>query len=212
MPHRPFPYQRLLLVFLGIVLPVCVAGLIAEELHQGRPFAFETPLMLWLHRHTGQALLALSLALHEFGKPANATAFTVAVAAWQWYRGHPRRALLLALGAGLSTAVMHTAKLFFMRSRPELWPRWVEETSASFPSGHSTYAAALATALIIGHWHSPHRPLWLTGGILFALAMGLSRMVLGVHYPTDVLVGWITGAVCVISLNQLIHSHRLQAH
>ena len=58
--------------------------------------------------------------------------------------------------------------------------------------------------MIILYWHTPQRWLVTAAALLFAFSMGLSRMVLGVHYPTDVVVGWITGSVTVILLQQVM--------
>ncbi|WP_338809386.1 phosphatase PAP2 family protein [Neisseria leonii] len=206
---RPIVSRRLTAA--AAALSLCAAALLGLTLHPTEPFAFENPLLLWLHAHTVPAMTCLSLALHFFGKPLYATLFILCLSSWLWYRGRVRHALLLALGTGLSAALMHYAKLFFLRSRPELWPRLVEETGASFPSGHATYAAALAAALFINHRRSPQHALWLAGGILFALAMGLSRLILGVHYPTDIAAGWITGTACVVLLHTLLPERQTTA-
>lgn len=104
--------------------------------------------------------------------------------------------LALAIGA-LCTNVL--LKPLVDRPRPyadegrQLYQWWLEagahlESDASFPSGHSTAAAAAMTALfLLGN----RRKTWVC--LLFALAMGLSRLYLAVHYPTDVLAGLLIG-------------------
>lgn len=64
--------------------------------------------------------------------------------------------------------------------------------SSSFPSSHSTVSAALA-ALVILAWRRRSRWIWLA--LLIPLVIGYSRIYVGVHYPSDVLGGWILGAV-----------------
>lgn len=59
--------------------------------------------------------------------------------------------------------------------------------------------------VVLVYWQSPHRSLIIAAAAAFALLMGLSRIVLGVHYPTDVLVGWITGMSTVLGLHIVMY-------
>ncbi|MCP1772969.1 membrane-associated phospholipid phosphatase [Neisseria perflava] len=118
-------------------------------------------------------------------------------AVWLHLRKKTGYAVFVIVSTALPTAVMLLAKLIFDRPRPLLWPRMIAESNTSFPSGHSTFAAAVVTMLFLIYRHSPHRRAILVCGTLFVLLMGFSRIYLGVHYPTDVLVGWINGVATV---------------
>ena len=104
-------------------------------------------------------------------------------------------------GAAALTGVM---KLVFHRPRPELWPRLVTESGASFPSGHSMYSAAFVVALILLAWPTRWRWPALVAGTVFTLVVGWSRVDLGVHYPTDVLAGWLSGTAWVLGVYSLL--------
>lgn len=109
------------------------------------------------------------------------------------------RSALLVLGAtALGALAVTLVKALIARSRPDLVERLMEEASHSFPSGHAANSAivylTLATLLF------PVVRGWRMRGFVLAVAMllvgliGISRVYLGVHWPSDVLAGWAFGA------------------
>ncbi|MCP2041198.1 undecaprenyl-diphosphatase [Neisseria sp. HSC-16F19] len=201
----PTLLKRLLWLWFGLFLPLLLAGVIAEDVWDRERYAFEQPLMLAVHRYTAGTLWEeVALVLHWLGKWPAATLMAVLLAWYESRQQRRARAVFVLAGAALSTAIMSVAKAFFDRARPELWPRLVEETSASFPSGHSTFAAALAVTVVLLCWQRPYRWPVLVLAVALAALAGFSRVVLGVHYPTDVLVGWITGALTVLGIFQIM--------
>jgi len=110
-----------------------------------------------------------------------------------------------AIGAatiGLASAGNEVFKAVIARARPDLLDPIVEEHGFSFPSGHS--ALGMVAWGILGVLVMRSRlPLGVRRGVVAAIAVlivliGLSRIWLGVHYPTDVLAGWTAGAVIVL--------------
>lgn len=118
------------------------------------------------------------------------------------------KALFLGLvmtGAGIANL---TLKLLFERQRPELWQRLVEEATFSFPSGHAMGSMAFGLAVIALCWSTKWRkPVAFTMS-LYIIFIGFSRLYLGVHYPSDILAGWILSAGWVSLLVLLLRINK----
>ncbi|GGR35202.1 phosphatase PAP2 family protein [Deinococcus ruber] len=202
---RPAALLRLLL---GILLPLILVGIVGEDVLEHQRYAFETPLMLWLHAHSTPLLDQIAVVLATVGG-ATVIAPLSAVLAYLLYRRSfiaSRFFVVAVLGAALLNGIM---KLTFHRARPELWPRLLPETGASFPSGHSMYSAAFVTALILLAWPTRYRWVSLGLGAAFTLLVGWSRVDLGVHFPTDVLAGWLSGAAWALGVYSVLRPTRL---
>jgi undecaprenyl-diphosphatase len=117
-------------------------------------------------------------------------------------RQHHALAFLLAsvCGGGLLAFLL---KQVFERPRPELVPHLVQAGGSSFPSGHSLASAVVYLTLgtLLARLVKPMKlKLYLIGIALFlSFLVGLSRIYLGVHYPTDVLAGWTVGLLWALA-------------
>ena len=105
--------------------------------------------------------------------------------------------LITSLGSGL--LLCESLKGFFSRRRPTVVPRLVHFDPASFPSGHSMGAALvyLTTGSIISRQvtGTMAKTYFLSMALVLAVIVGISRVYLGVHYPSDVLAGWAAGSL-----------------
>ena len=112
-------------------------------------------------------------------------------------------AAIIVLVSVVSGMVLSQAiKWAYARPRPELVPHGMETYSASFPSGHSMMAAVVYLtlgALLARHQTRPRMKVYvLLVAVLLTMLVGISRIYLGVHWPTDVLAGWCLGAAWAI--------------
>jgi len=111
-------------------------------------------------------------------------------------------AALVAASVACAAAVVYVLKALVGRERPALWEaQWY--WGSSFPSGHTLAVAAFATAmaLVAGReWPAARVPA-LTLALLWVVLVGFSRLVLGVHWPTDVLVAACLGAAIPLGLS-----------
>src|SRR5690606_4052086 len=98
-----------------------------------------------------------------------------------------RHAVFAAVATGGSALLNIAAKQLFARDRPSLWESIAPETSYSFPSGHAMGSMTLALVLVLLAWHTRARWWVLAAMAVFVPMVGLSRVYLGVHYPSDIL-------------------------
>mgnify|MGYP001587664970 FL=1 len=125
-------------------------------------------------------------------------AVIVSLLLWLW----PRRIYIAPLWIAIASSELFTflAKLAIHRPRPEL--AYYLENGFSFPSGHATIAVAFYGFLIyillreVKNWG--HRTSIIFGGFVIILAIGISRLYLGVHYLSDVGGGYLSGALGLI--------------
>ena len=160
-----------------------------------RPFAYDGPLLLAIHRYSTPTLDRLMLAITQVGHPDTLVAIAP-LAALLLRRRWPLALLVLltclgsyGLGVGL--------KLLFAKARPSLWPLITSEPTYSFPSGHtlgSTVLYGLVTHLLIRRYPNWQVAIGGAAAVLLA-AIGFSRLYLGVHWPTDVAGGYAIGGL-----------------
>ena len=120
-----------------------------------------------------------------------------AVAVLLWL-ARQREALFVALVAGVGTLLGTLAKQVTARPRPPVASALVElPTSFSFPSGHTLAAVLLWSVVVLAVWRTTTRTWlrWIAAAVGLSLAVltGMSRVYLGLHWPSDVLASWLLG-------------------
>jgi undecaprenyl-diphosphatase len=134
----------------------------------------------------------------SLGGVAVLTLITCIATAFFWLASMHHGAVYIAAASVTAMLLSSTLKGVFDRPRPDLVPHEAAVYSSSFPSGHSTMAAAvyLTLALVASRFVPRRRvkALFLVAAIFVTGAVGVSRVYLGVHWPSDVLAGWAIGA------------------
>jgi membrane-associated phospholipid phosphatase len=144
-------------------------------------------------------LVAVARFLTALGEPTVLIAAGAAAALWLWYAGRGRLGVVLLLIALIGRGLSEVQKYEVARVRPALEPHLVVVKTQSFPSGHASssmiFYLTLAIALTAGtHWHRPAA----VAAIVLSLLIGTSRVMLGVHWPSDVVGGWAFGMLWVL--------------
>lgn len=187
---NPQSKNILSLVMLAIYLPLIAFAYLAQNVLQNRPESFDKPILFYVHHFSTPTWDKLAVILTNLGSPTTmgiiAALVLIGLIQFKKYRA----GLFFAVAVGGAGLINLIAKPIFHEARPELWSRLVTETDYSFPSGHAMGSLALVLAIIILLWPSKWRRLSLVLGTIFILIIGLTRLYLGVHYPSDILAGW----------------------
>lgn len=143
----------------------------------------------------------------EAGSTPAIVAVSAAVLVIGWLTGRWRDAMAGALAIGLGATAVEIIKVVVGRARPDLLDPALVETGFSFPSGHTANATVAygVLAWLIGRASASRAVSGLawTAAATMAFGVGVSRVWLGVHHPTDVLAGWLLGATILLSLAAL---------
>jgi undecaprenyl-diphosphatase len=146
-------------------------------------------------------LVKLSWELSSLGSPGVVAAITAVVGGLLFVARRPGPALLLTGSVGSGTVFGYVLKRAFGALRPHDLSLPHAELSTSFPSGHAFLVALLGASLVhavcpVASPADRTRLTWyaVSAGALLSAAVGLSRVHLGLHWPTDVVAGWIAGA------------------
>jgi undecaprenyl-diphosphatase len=144
-------------------------------------------------------LVVVARMFTALGQPTVLIAAGVLCALGLWHWGRGRLAVLLVLIVTIGRALSEAQKYWIARVRPELEPHLVVVKTSSFPSGHATssmiFYLAVAVALTAGtRWQR----IAAGAAVLLSLLIGTSRVMLGVHWPSDVIGGWAFGLLWVL--------------
>ncbi|HVU31420.1 MAG TPA: phosphatase PAP2 family protein [Sphingomicrobium sp.] len=200
------PIETRILVALGFIgLGLFLFIHLASEVIEGDTMAFDRASLLALRvpgkpwEPIGPHWLSESfMQVTALGSRTNLTLITTLVVAYLIAARRPGPAIFVIAatsGGAILSALLKTA---FERPRPEIVPHLVDVASASFPSGHALNSSVtyLTLGILLARTERsrPVRVYLISAAIALSVLIGVSRVYLGVHWPSDVLAGWCIGS------------------
>ncbi|QEG37217.1 phosphatase PAP2 family protein [Bythopirellula goksoeyrii] len=199
---------------------------IAGEVLEGDTQAFDTWMVRAMRKTDDPATQIGPPWVQEMGRDATAlggvgalTIFILIVAGYLWL---DRKFLMLAFllaATGSGVLMSLVLKHVISRPRPDIVPHLSHVATSSFPSGHSMLSAVvyltLGSLLAASVPRNSLKIYVLAIAVLLSLIVGISLVYLGVHYPSDVLAGWIAGLVwallCWLVARWLQRRHQVES-
>ena len=176
--------------------------LIAEDvLDGGGLISHDEAVLSWFVDHRTDRAIHFAKFVSTLGAYVSLAIISVLIGIWLWRRGsHLLLAAAPLASLTLASLASTVAKSIFDRDRPPVEVHATHATLAAFPSGHATngaafgLAAGLTLALTVAH-HRWSKTLVVAVGLFFAALVGVSRLVLAVHWLSDVVAGWALGSL-----------------
>jgi membrane-associated phospholipid phosphatase len=188
------------------LLCILLLGWLCQEVWQKKSWPLDTSLLLNIHQWENPILDRIMLSITSLADPGFVVIIVVLSSGWLLWRRQFTEIKILLLACLGALVLNQGMKLFFTRPRPVLWPSLLHETSFGFPSGHALGSIVLYG--LLAHFYAIHHPhqakkiyLW---AVVLISSIGFSRLYLGVHYPTDVLAGYLTGWLWLISCIEIL--------
>lgn len=174
----------------------------ARAVARGETQRLDDAILLWLNRHATPTLDSVALQITAVGNGLSVTVIGLVACAFLWAMRERVGVLLLLMAVVGGDVFNRVLKDAFGRPRPELFlleTPFARPLSASFPSGHASASMVLylVLAYLLARLGGRGAFRWIViaaAGVLIVL-IGLSRIYLGVHYPSDVLAGYLFGFV-----------------
>lgn len=176
-------------------LASAVLSWLSWEVWEKETFFFDAPLLMRVHHWASPFLDQLMLDITQLGNPIGAITISVIILGWLLGQKQFLEFGFFAIVSFGAIILNNGLKLRFTRPRPTLWESLIQETSYSFPSGHALGSIVLygSFAYLLARSYPSRSPLIYGVASVIITLIGLSRLYLGVHYPTDIIAGYIIG-------------------
>ena len=193
-------WLRLSLLFAALLLPLLGFIELADEVSDGDPLPFDEPVLLFAAEVARDGFDRVFLFFSAIGYSHGVVPFDILLVLGLAVARRFRDSVFAAVALGGSALLNLATKQLFARERPTLWESIAPESNYSFPSGHAMGSMTLAMVLLALTWRTRLRWWVVAAMLVFVPMVGLSRIYLGVHYPSDILAGWAAAAAWVIGV------------
>jgi membrane-associated phospholipid phosphatase len=181
-----------LIIYLLILV---VVAWLCTEVWEKEAFSFDRSFLLWLHQFANPQLDRIMLFFTALGDPPTVVTIFLIASVWLLLKRRYSDVIRFAIVCAGGVFINQGMKLFFAKPRPELWPRLITDPTFSFPSGHAVGSMVVYgfVAYILAKELQQYKLYIYAIASIFIVAIGLSRLYLGVHYPTDIIAGYGIG-------------------
>ncbi len=188
------------------ILATYILAELSDEVLEQQAFVFDEHILLFIHQFSSPWLDTIVVGITRIGDPKTVVPLSAVAFFCLWLKRYRIEAKIFALDTLGGAVLSYFLKLAFNKVRPQLWDSPIVETTYSYPSGHALGSVVLYGFLsYIFATLYPRFAGWFYGVAAFLIvSIGLSRLYLGVHWPTDIIGGYCIGflwiTVCITLL------------
>lgn len=196
---------------------------LTEEVVEGDTRGFDQSVLLWFRNKADlsdpigpQWLEVVVRDITALGGLVILGLLTIAACGYLWLTQRHKLALFVAVSIPAGALLNTLLKEYFTRPRPDIVPHGTEAALSSFPSGHAMMSAVvfltLGALLSLSTENTRIKIYILFWSVFLTVIVGISRVYLGVHWPTDIIAGWIAGGtwavLCLLVGHWLVRTQR----
>jgi undecaprenyl-diphosphatase len=191
--NKPLQKKRNILL-IKISCLILFAFLALEINYLNIEFFWDKQILHFIHSTSNTFLDNVASIATNFGGIKYIITFSFLLSLYLFYQGKKRLFIYLITSILSSSIVNFAIKLLFQRPRPNLWESsYPLPSDFSFPSGHAMGSITFALTLLIIFWGSRYLNLLAILALLYVGLIAWTRLYLGVHYPSDIIGGWLLG-------------------
>ncbi len=198
---------------LGLLLCLAIIYVLAqlsEEVLEQEAFGFDQTILIGIHQFANPTLNTIMLNVTRLGNPSTVVFITLVALGILWGRNYHQEAKIFLLNCLGGAILSYGLKLAFSKPRLQLWKLLISEKSYSYPSGHALGSIVLygLLAYLLGNHYPKYTKVFYSIAAILITSIGLSRLYLGVHWPTDVIAGygvgflWVTFCITMLKLQK----------
>ena len=201
---------------ISCLIIIYVVAQISDEVLDKEAFVFDKTILLWIHSFANPTLDVVMRSITRLNDPSTVVAIAIIVLGILLWRRYYSEAQIFIIDCLGGVVLSYGLKSVFGKARPALWESAIKDPSFSYPSGHALGSTVLYgfLAYLIATRYPQFSLLVYTVAVCLIGAIGLSRLYLGVHWPTDIIGGygigflWLTFCITMLKLKRI---KRLQA-
>lgn len=206
-------WRSLLLLLLGVGLPLLIFEHLASGVWRNQGgFPWDKPILVAVHATARPSLDRLAPYLTKFGVYQGVFPAAVVISLALLYRRRWRSLTYWLVTLCGSMVINRLVKASLHRVRPSLWESLAPEADFAFPSGHAMSSMTFVMALLVLAWGTRWVGWIGLFGSSFVLAIAWTRLYLGVHFPSDILAGWLVSVAWAIGVGVILRPQLMQTH
>lgn len=200
-------WQSFLLMVIGLYLPLFIFGLLAVQIWQLEGgLSWDVAILNTIHATAQTQLDRIAAIVTNFGTRWGVLPASIAISVGLLYTRRWRSLTYFTITMLGCDIINRTAKELIHRVRPSLWIA-PPHSDFSFPSGHAMSSMLFVAALVILMWETRWRIWLLALGSVFVGTIAWTRLYLGVHYPSDILAGWMMAIAWAVGVSLIVKPH-----